>query len=218
MTLAVTVIGQEWNTTLVHRIEIAAARPAEGWPRFRARVETPFGEIVVDADPEADLPPVLDPFLVVCLAHRARVPAPIACTGPRRSLSVALLMDGADVVGAIVGVTAGGLTGAQKTLDLAAATDVVRAICAAAKAVRPDVMVIAHGGPFKDPETAAYAIAHSEAVGYAAAMPRSAWASLQGALLERDTGFRAGISLEDGLDRTVEAIRRAGGLVHAAGR
>ncbi|MEK7862185.1 MAG: hypothetical protein AAB295_02860, partial [Chloroflexota bacterium] len=56
------------------------------------------------------------------------------------------------------------------------------------------------------------------AVGYAAAMPRSAWASLQGALLERDTGFRAGISLEDGLDRTVEAIRRAGGLVHAAGR
>ncbi|OGN80793.1 MAG: hypothetical protein A2X23_00245 [Chloroflexi bacterium GWC2_73_18] len=75
---------------------------------------------------------------------------------------------GADVVGAIVGVTAGGLTGAQKTLGLDAATDVVGAICAAAKEVRPDVMVIAHGGPFKDPETAAYAIAHSEAVGYAA--------------------------------------------------
>lgn len=56
------------------------------------------------------------------------------------------------------------------------------------------------------------------AVGYAAAMPPSAWASLQGARLERDTGFRAGISLEDGLDRTVEAIRRARGLAGVAGR
>ena len=36
MTLAVTVIGQEWNTTLVHRIEIAAARAKRAdychWP------------------------------------------------------------------------------------------------------------------------------------------------------------------------------------------
>jgi len=75
---------------------------------------------------------------------------------------------GADVVGAIVGVTAGGLTGAKKTLSLEEATEQVQAMCVAAKQVRPDIMVLTHGGPFKDPETAEYSIKHSDAVGYAA--------------------------------------------------
>lgn len=75
---------------------------------------------------------------------------------------------GADVLGAIVGVTAGGLTGARKALGLEEATALVQEMCVAAHAVRPDVMVLTHGGPFKDPGTAAYSIAHSDAVGYAA--------------------------------------------------
>lgn len=75
---------------------------------------------------------------------------------------------GADVIGAIVGVTAGGLTGAQGALGLEEATGIVQGICEAAHAVRPEVMVLTHGGPFSDPETAAYSIAHSDAVGYAA--------------------------------------------------
>lgn len=75
---------------------------------------------------------------------------------------------GADVIGAIVGVTAGGLTGAKKTLGLEEATEQVRAMCDAAKAVNPNIMVLTHGGPFKDPETAEYSIKHSGAVGYAA--------------------------------------------------
>lgn len=55
-------------------------------------------------------------------------------------------------------------------------------------------------------------------VGYAATTPPSAWSSLDGSLLERETGFRAVIPLEDGLDRTVEAIRRSHGLVSAGRR
>jgi predicted TIM-barrel enzyme len=75
---------------------------------------------------------------------------------------------GADVVGAMVGVTAGGLTGAAQALGLEEATSLVREISEAALAVRPDIFVLTHGGPFKDPETAAYSIRHSGAVGYAA--------------------------------------------------
>lgn len=75
---------------------------------------------------------------------------------------------GADALGAMVGVTAGGLTGAAKTLDLVSATAAVQEMCEAAHRVRPDVLLLTHGGPFKDPETAAYSIAHSDAVGYAA--------------------------------------------------
>jgi len=75
---------------------------------------------------------------------------------------------GADVVGALVGVTVGGLTGAKKSLSLDEATAAVQAMCDEAKKVNPEVMVLSHGGPFKDPETAEYSIVHTDAVGYAA--------------------------------------------------
>ncbi len=75
---------------------------------------------------------------------------------------------GADLVGALVGVTAGGLTGSQQSQSLEEATEAVQAICRAAKEVNPEVMVLTHGGPFKDPASAAYSIANSQAVGYAA--------------------------------------------------
>ena len=75
---------------------------------------------------------------------------------------------GADVVGALVGVTAGGLSGAKDSLTLENATEAIEAMCQAAKEVNPDVIVFTHGGPFKDPQTAEYSILHSGAVGYAA--------------------------------------------------
>jgi len=74
---------------------------------------------------------------------------------------------GADVIGAIVGVTAGGLTGASKTQKLEHAAAQIQEICQAAKAVNPEIMVITHGGPFKDVETAEYSLLHTDAVGYA---------------------------------------------------
>jgi predicted TIM-barrel enzyme len=75
---------------------------------------------------------------------------------------------GADVIGAIVGVTTGGLTGAKKALSLEEASEQVRQMVVAAKEINPQVMVLTHGGPIKDPETAAYSIKHSGAEGYAA--------------------------------------------------
>jgi predicted TIM-barrel enzyme len=75
---------------------------------------------------------------------------------------------GADVVGAMVGVTAGGLTGAQKAVGLEEGVKLVQSMCQAARAVRPDIIVLTHGGPFKDPDSAAYSITHSDADGYAA--------------------------------------------------
>jgi predicted TIM-barrel enzyme len=41
-------------------------------------------------------------------------------------------------------------------------------MCDAAKKENPDVIVLSHGGPFKDPETAEYSLLHSDAEGYAA--------------------------------------------------
>lgn len=75
---------------------------------------------------------------------------------------------GADIIGAHVGVTAGGTTGAQKTMDLQEATAAVQAMCQAAKSIDPDIITVTHGGPFKNPKTAEYSILNSDAVGYAA--------------------------------------------------
>lgn len=74
---------------------------------------------------------------------------------------------GADVIGAMIGVTSGGMSGASKTISLEEATDAVRQMIYAAKRENPDVMVLTHGGPFADPDTAAYSIHNTEAVGYA---------------------------------------------------
>jgi len=103
---------------------------------------------------------------LVALAHRKDIFTMAWVFTPDEAVRMAEA--GADVLGAMVGVTAGGLTGATKTLDLAEATAAVQEMCEAAHRIRPDVLVLTHGGPFKDPETAAYSIAHSDAVGYAA--------------------------------------------------
>ena len=46
--------------------------------------------------------------------------------------------------------------------------ELLQAICKAAKEVNPQVMILTHGGPFKDPACAEYSVANSDAVGYAA--------------------------------------------------
>ncbi len=75
---------------------------------------------------------------------------------------------GADIIGAHVGVTAGGITGVKKTMGMEEAVGAIQAMCEAAKQINPDVFLLTHGGPFKDPETAAYSIRNTDAVGYAA--------------------------------------------------
>lgn len=63
----------------------------------------------------------------------------------------AMAAAGADIVGAHVGLTIGGMIGAQHALDLDAACRATQGMLEAAVAGRADVMVVAHGGPFDAP-------------------------------------------------------------------
>ena len=64
----------------------------------------------------------------------------------------AMVEAGADVLVAHVGLTTAGSIGAGWAMSLDEAIDRVMAIAAAGKAVRPDVLVICHGGPFDEPD------------------------------------------------------------------
>jgi len=59
---------------------------------------------------------------------------------------------GADIIGLHVGLTTGGLIGAGHAVDLDTACTRVEEMRAAARAVRDDVIVVAHGGAFDSPE------------------------------------------------------------------
>ena len=74
---------------------------------------------------------------------------------------------GADVIGAMIGVTTGGMSGESEVISLEEAVEDVREMMAAARRANPAVMVLTHGGPFADVETAQYSITHSGAAGYA---------------------------------------------------
>lgn len=74
---------------------------------------------------------------------------------------------GADVIGAMIGVTLGGMSGESKVISLEEATKNIQAMIDAAKAVNHDIIVLTHGGPLNNVETAQYSITHSDAVGYA---------------------------------------------------
>lgn len=60
---------------------------------------------------------------------------------------------GADLIVAHVGLTTGGTIGAAVAMTLDEAIDITRRIADAARSVRPDILVICHGGPFDEPET-----------------------------------------------------------------
>jgi predicted TIM-barrel enzyme len=61
---------------------------------------------------------------------------------------------GADIIVVHLGLTAGGRIGAQTRPSLDAAIQTCRVCADAALTVRPDVLVICHGGPIAEPEDA----------------------------------------------------------------
>lgn len=63
---------------------------------------------------------------------------------------------GADIVGAHVGLTVGGLIGADPLVELDEACKAVEAMTDAARRERPDVWVVAHGGPLDVPKNVQY--------------------------------------------------------------
>jgi predicted TIM-barrel enzyme len=71
---------------------------------------------------------------------------------------------GADVLIPHMGLTTKGTIGARTALTLEEAARRVQALCDAAKAVNPDLLVLCHGGPIAEPEDAQYILAHTEGV------------------------------------------------------
>jgi predicted TIM-barrel enzyme len=67
---------------------------------------------------------------------------------------------GADIVVAHMGVTTGGAIGATSATSLEDCVPVIDAIADAALSVRPDVIILCHGGPIAMPEDAAFILRH----------------------------------------------------------
>jgi predicted TIM-barrel enzyme len=74
--------------------------------------------------------------------------------------AVAMAAAGADVLVAHMGLTTGGAIGAQTARSLRDCVTAIDAIAQAALSVRPDVIVLCHGGPIATPQDAAYVLRH----------------------------------------------------------
>jgi predicted TIM-barrel enzyme len=74
--------------------------------------------------------------------------------------AAAMARAGADIVVCHLGLTTGGAIGAETALKLADCVAPIKAWAAAAKAVKPDVIVLCHGGPIATPEDAQYILQH----------------------------------------------------------
>ncbi len=78
----------------------------------------------------------------------------------------AMAAAGADVIGAHVGLTVGGTIGAVQAVDLELGCEKTQRMTQAAKKENPNVLVVAHGGPFEDVESTKYCFAHTDVDGY----------------------------------------------------
>jgi predicted TIM-barrel enzyme len=67
---------------------------------------------------------------------------------------------GADIVVAHLGLTTGGSIGAETALTLADCVGPINAYAAAARSIKPDVIVLCHGGPIATPADASWILAH----------------------------------------------------------
>ncbi len=73
---------------------------------------------------------------------------------------------GADVVASHCGSTKGGLTGAKTGLSLDEAAELTQSIFDAAKKVRTDIILFAHGGPIEGPKEVRYIFEKTDAHGF----------------------------------------------------
>ena len=76
----------------------------------------------------------------------------------------AMAKAGADVLIPHMGLTTKGTIGAHTAMTLAEAAQKVQAIADAAKKIRPDILVLCHGGPISEPDDAQYVIGHTKGV------------------------------------------------------
>ena len=73
---------------------------------------------------------------------------------------------GADIIGLHIGLTSGGMIGAEHVPDLDEACERIEEMSHAARDVRSDVIVVAHGGPLEDPQTVQIAFEKTSVDGY----------------------------------------------------
>jgi predicted TIM-barrel enzyme len=78
--------------------------------------------------------------------------------------ATAMTEAGADIVVAHMGVTIGGAIGAASAFTLADCVPRINAIAEAARRVRPDVILLCHGGPIAMPDDAQYIIDHCDRI------------------------------------------------------
>jgi predicted TIM-barrel enzyme len=76
----------------------------------------------------------------------------------------AMAKAGADVLIPHMGLTTKGTIGARSALTLEQAAQRVQALADAAKKVRPDILVLCHGGPISEPEDAEYVMRHTKGI------------------------------------------------------
>ncbi len=76
--------------------------------------------------------------------------------------AVEMTKAGADFIVPHMGVTTGGTIGATSAKSLQESVRLIDEWAAAARKVRKDVIVIAHGGPISSPDDVAYVLKHSE--------------------------------------------------------
>jgi predicted TIM-barrel enzyme len=72
----------------------------------------------------------------------------------------AMAQAGADIVVCHMGLTTGGAIGAETALTLADCVPLINAWAKAAKSVKPEVIVLCHGGPIAMPQDASYILKH----------------------------------------------------------
>lgn len=72
--------------------------------------------------------------------------------------ATAMARAGADIIVAHMGVTTGGAIGAKAAKSLDQCCAEIEAIARAARAVRPDILLLCHGGPIAVPEDARYVL------------------------------------------------------------
>ncbi len=78
--------------------------------------------------------------------------------------ATALARAGADILIPHMGLTTKGTIGAQTALTLEESAKRVQAMHDAAKKVKPDILVLCHGGPIAEPADAQYILDHTEGI------------------------------------------------------
>jgi predicted TIM-barrel enzyme len=73
---------------------------------------------------------------------------------------------GADIIGTHVGVTSGGMIGGKGVPTIDLACEKTEKMCQAALKVKPDVILVSHGGPFEDPVSVQAAYDRTSVHGY----------------------------------------------------